>query len=87
MKRLSWIMAVIGMIVGLTFNFAGAVDLSNVEVSGEISVVAKVQESYQTPLDWVNEREGANHRNSQHFRATGEIPAKTEEAANSNKVI
>lgn len=49
---------------------APALDMENFHISGHVHTYAKMQDSYQTPLDEIYEvREGANYRENQHFRA------------------
>lgn len=61
----------------LSFAFTTQTAHSNepigISLSGEIHVVAKIQESYFTPFDATHDRAGANYRNDQNFRASGNL--------------
>ncbi len=58
---------------GMTCNIASALDASDLKINGEVNTLIKMQDSYFTPLDSAGEREGANWRNDQMFRAIGKL--------------
>ncbi len=58
---------------GMTCNIATALDASDLKINGEVNTLIKMQDSYFTPLDGAGEREGANWRNDQMFRAIGKL--------------
>lgn len=70
MNRFAATLTAIFAFLLLTATSAMALDMDNFHIGGWIHTYAKMQESYQTPLDGVyNVREGANFRENQHFRA------------------
>ena len=64
---------VFGLIIWGTVQVCSAMNVNNVTITGEINAIAKVQKSYQSPLDLFGVREGANYRSEQSFRGFGNM--------------
>ncbi len=70
MNRYTTIVSIFVTSLVLIATSALAMDMDKLFISGWIYTYAKMEDSYQTPLDEIYEvREGANYRENQHFRA------------------